>query len=102
MCYIIHNDHENEGIIIFVSVGSMHISPSIAKMTKFATRILIMWSAAWRILSRSSAMQKQMSNEKNPGWLGYKGDSTTQFYRDCNIPFEDVFPIKYGGFQLLW
>ena len=27
----------------------------------------------------------QMSNEKNPGWLGYIGDYTTQLYRDCNI-----------------
>ncbi len=24
----------------------------------------------------------QVSNEKNPGWLGYIGDYTTQLYRD--------------------
>ena len=28
----------------------------------------------------------QMSNEKNPGWLGYIGDYTTQLYRDYNKP----------------
>ncbi len=27
-----------------------------------------------------------MSNEKNPGWLGYIGDYTTQLYRDYNTP----------------
>ena len=27
-----------------------------------------------------------MSNEKNPGCLGYIGDYTTQLYRDCNKP----------------
>ena len=26
------------------------------------------------------------SNEKNPGWLGYVGDDTTQLYRDYNTP----------------
>ena len=26
----------------------------------------------------------QLSNEKNPGCLGYIGDYTTQLYRDCN------------------
>jgi len=29
---------------------------------------------------------KHFSNEKNPGWLGYKGDYTTQLYRDYNKP----------------
>ena len=28
----------------------------------------------------------QMSNEKNPGWLGYIGDYTTQLYRDYIKP----------------
>ena len=28
----------------------------------------------------------QVSNEKNPGWLGYIRDYTTQLYRDCNKP----------------
>ena len=27
-----------------------------------------------------------LSNEKNPGWLGYIGDYTTQLYRDYNKP----------------
>ena len=27
-----------------------------------------------------------MSHEKNPGWLGYIGDYTTQIYRDYNKP----------------
>ena len=27
-----------------------------------------------------------LSNEKNPGWLGYVGDYTTQLYRDYNKP----------------
>ena len=29
---------------------------------------------------------KYLSNEKNPGWLGYKGDYTTQLYRDYKKP----------------
>ena len=27
-----------------------------------------------------------LSHEKNPGWLGYIGDYTTQLYRDYNRP----------------
>ena len=27
-----------------------------------------------------------LSNETNPGWLGYVGDYTTQLYRDYNKP----------------
>ena len=27
-----------------------------------------------------------VSHEKNPGWLGYLGDYTTQLYRDYNKP----------------
>ena len=30
--------------------------------------------------------QNPMSNEKNPGWLGYIADYTTQVYRDYNRP----------------
>ena len=29
-----------------------------------------------------------MSNEKNPGWLGYIGDYTLQLYRDYNKPLQ--------------
>ena len=28
----------------------------------------------------------QVSNEKNPGWLGFIGDYTAQLYRDYNKP----------------
>ena len=31
-----------------------------------------------------------MSNEKNPGCLGYIGDYTTQLYRDYNKPSHDL------------
>ena len=30
----------------------------------------------------------QLSNEKNPGWLGSIGDYTTQLYRDYKKPLE--------------
>ena len=30
--------------------------------------------------------EKHMSHEKNPGWLGYRGDYTTQLYGDYNNP----------------
>ena len=30
--------------------------------------------------------KREVSNEKNPGWLGYVGDYTTQLYRDYNEP----------------
>ena len=29
-----------------------------------------------------------MSHEKNPGWLGYIGDYTTQFFWDYNKPLK--------------
>ena len=28
--------------------------------------------------------ENHLSHEKNPGWLGYIGDYTTQLYRDYN------------------
>ena len=32
---------------------------------------------------------QKLSNEKRaPGWLGYIGDYTTQFYRDYNKPLQ--------------
>ena len=31
-------------------------------------------------------MAREMSNEKNPGWVGYIGDYTTQLYRYYNKP----------------
>ena len=34
----------------------------------------------------SSVRMKKMSNEKNPGWLGYIGDYTTQLCGDSNMP----------------
>ena len=48
-------------------------------------------------------VQHQMS-EKNPGWLGYIGDYTTQLYRDYNkgvlvCAFKDVF-LFWGVFRL--
>ena len=30
--------------------------------------------------------KNQLSNEKNPRWLGYIGDKATQVYRDYNKP----------------
>ena len=45
----------------------------------------------------------QMSNEtKNPGWLGYLRDYTTQLYRDyCIINhYKDLYQWKVGGFFL--
>ena len=30
--------------------------------------------------------RNEMNNEKSPDCLGYKGDCTTQFYRDSNRP----------------
>ena len=30
--------------------------------------------------------EDHLSNEKNPGYLLYKGDYTTQLYRDYNKP----------------
>ena len=37
------------------------------------------------IISRG-AFSPQVSNEKNPGCLGYIGDYTTQLYRDFSKP----------------
>ena len=36
------------------------------------------------VLDRSH--KNELSHEKNPGWLGYIGDYTTQLYRDKNNP----------------
>jgi len=35
----------------------------------------------------------QLSNEKKPGWLGYRGDYTTQLYRDYKETIIRI-PIK--------
>ncbi len=37
-------------------------------------------------VNQQSNWNSQLSNEKNPGWLGYIGDYTTQLYRDYNKP----------------
>ena len=39
----------------------------------------------------------EVSNEKNPGWLGYIGDYATQLYRD-NKPFIRI-PINQPVFH---
>ena len=33
-----------------------------------------------------------LSHEKNPGWLGYIGDYTTQLYRDYNKVWAQKLP----------
>ena len=33
-----------------------------------------------------STNKNKLSHEKNPGWLGYRGDYTTQLYGDYNKP----------------
>ncbi len=40
------------------------------------------------LISKRSEAQRcyHMSNENNPGWLGYIEDYTTQSYRDYNKP----------------
>ena len=35
---------------------------------------------------RQATSTNHLSNEKNPGWLDYIGDYTTQLYRDYNKP----------------
>ena len=35
---------------------------------------------------QQEAEGKHMGNEKNPGCLGYRGDYTTQLYRDYKKP----------------
>ena len=40
----------------------------------------------------------EVSNEKNPGWLRYIGDYTTQLYRDYNKPlYGSLLTIQYNG-----
>ena len=51
-----------------------------------------------------------MSNEKNPGCLGYTGDYITQLYRDYSKPLQgslltNQYNGKYEGFfvaQMSW
>ena len=43
--------------------------------------------------------ERDVSNEKNPGSLGYVGDYTTQSYRDYFINHEIRIPIKQAGFN---
>ena len=45
---------------------------------------------------------RQLSNEKNLGWLGYIGDCTTQLYRDDFINHEIRIPINHPGFNGKW
>ena len=44
------------------------------------------FTARGRHLIGSLEMISHESHEKNPGWLGYTGDYTTQLYRDYNKP----------------
>ena len=37
-------------------------------------------------MCRKLGGSSHLSHEKNPGWLGYIGDYTTQLYRDYNKP----------------
>ena len=46
-------------------------------------------SNGWDEQGLKDAMEmhcNHLSNEKNPGWLGYIGDYTTQLYRDYYKP----------------
>ena len=43
-------------------------------------------SSRLRRLQHTNNWSCQLSNEKNPGWLGYIGDYTIQLYRDFNKP----------------
>ena len=38
-------------------------------------------------MARVKYLGVQVSNEQNPGWLGYIGGYTTQIYRDYNEPW---------------
>ncbi len=40
---------------------------------------------------------KHLSNEKNPGWLGYKRDYTTQLYREETIIRIPIYHPVYSN-----
>ena len=43
-----------------------------------------------------------MSNEKNPGWLVYIGDYTTQLYGDCNEPLYGFFRCSNEVYRIFY
>ena len=53
----------------------------------------VQWLGSFQVLIEREVF-KDVSHEKNPGWLGYKGGYTTQLYRDYNTPLIRI-PINY-------
>ena len=47
-----------------------------------------------KLLNSKSESTKHLSNEKNPGCLGYIGGFTIQLYRDYNKPLYIRIPIN--------
>ena len=40
----------------------------------------------WPLFDDKGSTKWKLSNEKETGYLPYRGDCTTQLYRDCNKP----------------
>ena len=55
----------------------------------------------WQLVTKMGIKEGkvQVSHEKNPGWLGYIGDYTTQSYRDYFINHETRIPINQPVFH---
>ena len=56
-------------------------------------------SCSFPIRAKSNpAFVWHLNNEKNPGWLGYIEDYTTQVYRDYNKPLQgSLLTNQYNG-----
>ncbi len=74
--------HENRYVIYVVPISSFRRSNH---RTDLDSRSAILSVDSW-VPPTNGKLATQLSNEKNPGCLGYIGDYTTQLYRDYNKP----------------
>ena len=77
-------ENDSEGDLQILRGVSVYFLQSVCRETKKSTKRLL--SSILAVADSWFLLRNQMSHEKNPGWLGYIGDYTTQLYRDYNKP----------------
>ena len=71
---------------------TIHTNPSLPRPVQWRTPTRCLDTVCMEPFERGLGPNKYplykeyMSNEQNPGWLGYIGDYTTQLYRDSKKP----------------
>ena len=69
-----------------IIICSIHSKGDALKTTSLQLIRIIARVSSRPLMLQKFALQQHLSNEQNPGWLGYTGDYTTQLDRDYNKP----------------